>query len=222
MPARRSLSCKRHIRPIGLTGIGLYINGPTISIRARARPSSPNCQAHGSASVRLGVSIGTLVNGRKLSDRGRSNCRWLKLCLVTDGQQRQFDRLALLELFRAQLKAIHRWGQQKPADLASIHQPVLVMNGESDKMVPTENTVDVDRRLPNSQLVLYPDAVRGGVFQFHEDFVKRVLEFLGELPRRHIPSRGPASACRPRRGRPVGVLPRAANGWQAPPRGERS
>jgi pimeloyl-ACP methyl ester carboxylesterase len=80
--------------------------------------------------------------------------------------------------FRAQLKAIHRWGQQKPADLASIHQPVLVMNGDNDKMVPTKNTVDLHRRLPNSQLVIYPDAGHGGVFQLHEDFVKRALEFL--------------------------------------------
>jgi pimeloyl-ACP methyl ester carboxylesterase len=45
-------------------------------------------------------------------------------------------------------------------------------------MVPTTNTVDLDRRLPNSQLVLYPDAGHGSVFQFHEDFVKRALEFL--------------------------------------------
>ena len=80
--------------------------------------------------------------------------------------------------FRAQLKAIHRWGQQNPADLADIHQPVLVMNGDNDKMVPTKNTVDLHRRLPNSQLVIYPDAGHGGVFQFHEDFVKRALEFL--------------------------------------------
>jgi pimeloyl-ACP methyl ester carboxylesterase len=88
------------------------------------------------------------------------------------------DKAISVGSFRAQLKAIHRWGQQKPADLASIHQPVLVMNGESDKMVPTKNTVDLDRRLPNSQLILYPDAGHGGVFQFHEDFVKRALEFL--------------------------------------------
>jgi pimeloyl-ACP methyl ester carboxylesterase len=88
------------------------------------------------------------------------------------------DRAISVRSFRAQLKAIHRWGQQKPADLASIHQPVLVMNGESDRMVPTKNTVDLDRRLPNSQLVIYPDAGHGGVFQFHEDFVKRALEFL--------------------------------------------
>jgi pimeloyl-ACP methyl ester carboxylesterase len=88
------------------------------------------------------------------------------------------DKAISLGSFRAQLKAIHRWGQQQPADLASIHQPVLVMNGESDRMVPSKNSVDLDRRLPSSQLVLYPDAGHGGVFQFHEDVVKRALEFL--------------------------------------------
>ena len=95
-------------------------------------------------------------------------------------QERTSDRDKAISVgsFRAQLKAIHRWGQQQPADLASIHQPVLVMNGERDKMVPSKNTVELDRRLPNSQLVLYPDAGHGGVFQFHEDFVERALEFL--------------------------------------------
>jgi len=88
------------------------------------------------------------------------------------------DKAISVRSFRAQLKAIHRWGRQQPADLASIHQPVLVMNGESDRMVPTKNTLDLDQRLPNSQLVILPDAGHGGVFQFHEDFVKRALAFL--------------------------------------------
>jgi len=88
------------------------------------------------------------------------------------------DKAISVGSLRAQLKAIHRWGQQQPANLASIHQPVLVVNGESDKMVPTKNTIDLDQRLPNSQLVIYPDAGHGGVFQFHADFVKRALEFL--------------------------------------------
>src|SRR5215217_4417257 len=82
------------------------------------------------------------------------------------------DTAISVRAFRAQLKAIHRWGRQQPANLSGIHQPVLVMNGESDRMVP-KNTVDLDRRLPNSELVVYPDAGHGGVFQFHEDFVKR-------------------------------------------------
>jgi pimeloyl-ACP methyl ester carboxylesterase len=88
------------------------------------------------------------------------------------------DKAISVRSFRAQLTAIHRWGQKTPADLASIHQPVLVINGDSDKMVPTKNTVDLHRQLPNSQLVIYPDAGHGGVFQFHEDFAKRALEFL--------------------------------------------
>ena len=88
------------------------------------------------------------------------------------------DKAISVRSFRAQLKAIHRWGRQKSADLGSIHQPVLVINGDSDKMVPTKNTVDLDRRLPNSQLVIYPDAGHGGVFQFHKDFIKQALEFL--------------------------------------------
>ena len=88
------------------------------------------------------------------------------------------DKAISVRSFRAQLKAIHRWGRQQPADLSGIHQPVLVLNGESDRMVPSKNTVDLDRRLPNSQLVIYTDAGHGGVFQFHQDFVKRALEFL--------------------------------------------
>ena len=69
-------------------------------------------------------------------------------------------------------------GSAAAPDLSSIHQPVLVMNGDSDRMVPSKNTVELDRRLPNSQLVLYPDAGHGGVFQYHEDFVRRAVEFL--------------------------------------------
>ena len=88
------------------------------------------------------------------------------------------DKAISIASFRAQLKAINRWGNQAPADLSRITQPVLLVNGESDKMVPTENTIDMDRRIPNSELVIYPDAGHGGVFQFHEDFVRVALAFL--------------------------------------------
>jgi len=88
------------------------------------------------------------------------------------------DRAISVTSFRAQLKAIHRWGKQSPADLSVIAQPVLLVNGESDRMVPTKNTIDMHRRLPNSELVIYPDAGHGGLFQFHDDFVTAVLAFL--------------------------------------------
>jgi pimeloyl-ACP methyl ester carboxylesterase len=65
-----------------------------------------------------------------------------------------------------------------PVPFLQIQPKVLVINGESDRMVPTSNTVDLDRRLPDSQLVIYPDSGHGGIFQNHDDFVTRVLAFL--------------------------------------------
>jgi pimeloyl-ACP methyl ester carboxylesterase len=88
------------------------------------------------------------------------------------------DKAMSLSGYRAQLKAIHRWGRQEPADLSVIDQPVLVANGDHDRMVPTTNTVDLDRRLPNSELVIYPDAGHGGIFQYHDEFVDKALAFL--------------------------------------------
>ena len=90
------------------------------------------------------------------------------------------DKAISLRSYGAQLKAIHRWGQQPPADLSAIRQPVLVANGESDRMVPTRNSIDLAERLPDPDLVIYPDAGHGGIFQFHERFVERALAFLGE------------------------------------------
>jgi len=89
------------------------------------------------------------------------------------------DKAISLPAFRAQLKAVHAWGLQQPADLAGIHQPVLVANGQDDRMVPSSNSFDLAQRLPNAQLRLYGDAGHAGVFQYHEEFVKEALEFLG-------------------------------------------
>ena len=77
-----------------------------------------------------------------------------------------------------QLKAIHRWGLKRPQDLSVIHQPVLVVNGDSDRMVPSVNSTDLARRVPNGELVIYPDAGHGGIFQFHQQFLETALEFL--------------------------------------------
>ena len=80
--------------------------------------------------------------------------------------------------FRTQLKAIHAWAKQRPSDLSSIRQPVLVANGDQDAMVPSSNSADLARRLPDARLKLYPDAGHGGVFQYHDEFVADALEFL--------------------------------------------
>lgn len=90
------------------------------------------------------------------------------------------DKEITISAYRAQLKALKKWGSKKPADLSVIQQPVLVANGDHDRMVPTVNTYDLAKRLPNSALIIYPDAGHGGVFQFHDDFVKQSLTFLAK------------------------------------------
>jgi pimeloyl-ACP methyl ester carboxylesterase len=77
----------------------------------------------------------------------------------------------------AQLQALSAWGQKAP-DVSVVKQPVLVVNGDADRMVPTLNSYDLAHRLPNSQLIIYPDAGHGGVFQYEEDFVPKALAFL--------------------------------------------
>ena len=88
------------------------------------------------------------------------------------------DKPVSIAAFLAQLKAIHAWGRQPPADLPVVEQPVLVANGDADKMVPSSNSADLARRLPNAELILYDDAGHGGVFQYHEEFVRSALAFL--------------------------------------------
>jgi pimeloyl-ACP methyl ester carboxylesterase len=88
------------------------------------------------------------------------------------------DKDITVTALRAQLKALRRWGLKEPEDLSRIRQPVLVANGDSDRMVPSKNTNDLARRLPNSELIMYPDSGHGGVFQYHADFVPKALEFL--------------------------------------------
>ncbi|MEU9291982.1 alpha/beta hydrolase [Streptomyces sp. NPDC048275] len=89
------------------------------------------------------------------------------------------DKDISLPSVRAQLKAIKQWGRQAPSDLSHIRQPALVANGEKDRMVPSQNTLDLATRLPQSELVpLYRDAGHGGIFQYHDEFVTSALEFL--------------------------------------------
>lgn len=107
---------------------------------------------------------------------GRSAARDFLVRLKERTENR--DTPVSIPTFITQLKAIRAWAHQTPDDLARIRHPVLVANGDQDKMVPSSNSVDLARRLSNAELVLYDDAGHGGIFQYHEAFVNKALEFL--------------------------------------------
>lgn len=93
-------------------------------------------------------------------------------------RQTDRDKPVSLSAFGAQLRAIKAYGLQAPQDLSAIGVSTLVANGDQDRMVPSSNTYDLARRIPGAQLVIYPDAGHGGVFQNHADFVSKAQSFL--------------------------------------------
>jgi pimeloyl-ACP methyl ester carboxylesterase len=88
------------------------------------------------------------------------------------------DKRSTPRAMRAQLTAIRAAGVQAPHDLGKVVQPVLVANGDNDVMVASEKSTELARSLPNAELVIYPNAGHGGIFQYHQQFVPTVLEFL--------------------------------------------
>ncbi|KAF4972575.1 hypothetical protein FSARC_848 [Fusarium sarcochroum] len=49
--------------------------------------------------------------------------------------------------------------------LSELNMPVLVANGSNDYMIPTSNSYLICQRVPNGQLILYPNSGHGFLFQ---------------------------------------------------------
>ena len=65
-----------------------------------------------------------------------------------------------------------------PHDLSTITQPTLAANGDNHVMVASSQSRALAERIPNAELIIYPDSGHGGIFQYHQRFVPAVLKFL--------------------------------------------
>ena len=88
------------------------------------------------------------------------------------------DKATTIPSFLRQLRAIRKWGKEKADNLSFINQPTLIINGDNDLMVATENSYDIHDRIANSKLVIYPNSGHGSLFQFPEKFSDEVQNFL--------------------------------------------
>ena len=88
------------------------------------------------------------------------------------------DKPVSIRALRTQLKAIHKFGRSAPSDLSTFTQPTLIANGVNDRMVPSVLSEDLHHRINGSELIIYPDAGHGAIFQLHTDFAPIAAEFL--------------------------------------------
>ncbi len=96
-------------------------------------------------------------------------------------QRKDADPPSSPQTMKAQQEATMEWRELrgKPyADLKTIKQPTLVVNGNDDIMVPTINSFTLSQHIPNAQLILYPDSGHGALFQYPELFVAHTKFFL--------------------------------------------
>jgi len=84
-------------------------------------------------------------------------------------------------LAQAQTAAFREWERytgERFADLRSIRQPTLVVNGVFDVMIAVRNSYWLAENLPNAVLLTYPDAGHGSLLQYPESFTRQAAAFL--------------------------------------------
>jgi pimeloyl-ACP methyl ester carboxylesterase len=52
------------------------------------------------------------------------------------------------------------------------------VQGSNDVIIPTYNSFVLQQRLPNAQLIIYPDANHGSFYQYPDLFVAHATMFL--------------------------------------------
>ena len=88
------------------------------------------------------------------------------------------DAPVSVKAFQTQLTAIKKWGRSTPENLSVITAPTLIANGDNDRMVRSTLSEDLHRRIPASELIIYPDSGHGGIFQHHDTFAPAAVDFL--------------------------------------------
>jgi len=105
-------------------------------------------------------------------DAGRDFMRRLAEPFKSADQQNRQDAVP------NQVVAFVKWGQAKDEYTNKLKLPTLVVNGDSDTMIPLKNSFDLKTRINGSHLSIYPNGNHGGIFENKEIFVTQVKLFL--------------------------------------------
>jgi pimeloyl-ACP methyl ester carboxylesterase len=80
-------------------------------------------------------------------------------------------------------QAVLSWGVQdwdSVQRLATLAQPTLILQGDSDIMIPPKASHTMAGLIPDARIKIYPDASHGSIFQYAEEAAADTLTFLAE------------------------------------------
>ncbi|KAK3358011.1 Alpha/Beta hydrolase protein [Lasiosphaeria hispida] len=115
------------------------------------------------------------LNERSVATSGEEPATWLSEGYLDGGKGLQ-----------AQGGQIGSWASPEASEglegsfarLATLKIPVFVANGHDDYMVPTVNSFVLQQKVPNGQLIVYPNSGHGFLFQYVALFAQHTLLFL--------------------------------------------
>jgi pimeloyl-ACP methyl ester carboxylesterase len=86
------------------------------------------------------------------------------------------------ELAKRQLEAFSKFSEPHPLNpyerIRELNMPILVANGDNDLLIPTSNSIELAKILPNAQLHIYPNSGHGFLYQYAVAFAKQIDLFL--------------------------------------------
>ena len=92
--------------------------------------------------------------------------------------------LLSIENTKQQRKAYEDWSTPNPRNsfhrLQELKMPVFILNGDDDLLIPTSRSYELVKRIDNAQLIIYPQAGHGFLWQYAERVAKDINEFLDE------------------------------------------
>lgn len=83
----------------------------------------------------------------------------------------------------SQFTAVLSWAQPNAdalTEIKKIKNPVLIVHGENDLPVSVQNAKNMAQNLDHAELVIFPDSGHASFYQYHDNFVRKAIEFLGK------------------------------------------
>lgn len=113
----------------------------------------------------------------RFSDRALTE----RVPLIAELAERRRGRLPARELWDRQLGAAMSFSAG--ARLAAVRAPTLIIHGQDDPIVPVRNAELLADLIPNAELALIPEGRHLFFMEFAEQFNRRVIDFLTDVPR---------------------------------------